>query len=74
MRDLPSIFTTTRVNGMEDNELERLASESPEVQTERKELQAEYDALKKGLQICNKFKERKSTGNYSNHYNIRFKH
>lgn len=61
MRDLPSIFTTTRVNGMEDNELERLASESPEVQTERKELQAEYDALKKGLQICNKFKERKST-------------
>ncbi|KAF3062110.1 Interferon-induced GTP-binding protein Mx [Daldinia childiae] len=74
MRDLPSIFTTTRVNGMEDNELERLASESPEVQTERKELQAEYDALKKGLQICNKFKERKSTRNYSNPYNIRFKH
>ncbi|KAI0852872.1 P-loop containing nucleoside triphosphate hydrolase protein [Daldinia vernicosa] len=60
IRDLPSIFTTTRVNKMEDDELERLASESPEVQTERKELRAEYEALKKGLQICNKFKERKA--------------
>ncbi|KAI1100697.1 P-loop containing nucleoside triphosphate hydrolase protein [Jackrogersella minutella] len=61
IRDLPSIFSTDRVNQMEDDELERLSSESPEIQTERKELQAEYDALKKGLQICNKFKERKVT-------------
>ncbi|KAI0111655.1 P-loop containing nucleoside triphosphate hydrolase protein [Daldinia grandis] len=61
IRDLPSILTTTKINMMEDNELERLASESPEVQTERKELWAEYEALKKGLQICKKSKERKTT-------------
>ncbi|KAI1800098.1 P-loop containing nucleoside triphosphate hydrolase protein [Daldinia bambusicola] len=63
--DLPSILTTAKINEMEDSELERLASESPEVQTERKELQAEYEALEKGLQICNKFKERKATPMHS---------
>ncbi|KAI1209457.1 P-loop containing nucleoside triphosphate hydrolase protein [Annulohypoxylon truncatum] len=61
IRDLPSIFTSEKVNQMEDNELERLASESPEIKLERKELQEEYDALMKGLQICNKFRERKAT-------------
>ncbi|KAI0379189.1 P-loop containing nucleoside triphosphate hydrolase protein [Hypomontagnella monticulosa] len=60
IRELPSIFTTDKVNEMEDDELERLASDSPEIQAERDELQAEHDALKKGLQICNKFKERKT--------------
>ncbi|KAI1772259.1 P-loop containing nucleoside triphosphate hydrolase protein [Hypoxylon cercidicola] len=61
IKDLPSIFTTERVNQMEDEELKRLASESPEVQVERKELQEEYEDLEKGLQVCNKFKQRKST-------------
>ncbi|KAI1479949.1 P-loop containing nucleoside triphosphate hydrolase protein, partial [Daldinia eschscholtzii] len=61
IRDLPSILTTAKIHEMEDNELERLASESPEVQIERKELQSEYEALEKGLQICNKFKQRKTT-------------
>lgn len=61
IKDLPSIFTTERVNQMEDDELKRLASESPEIQVDRKELEKEYDDLKKGLQICNRFKERKTT-------------
>lgn len=61
IKDLPSIFTTERVNQMEDEELQRLASESPEVQADREELQKELDDLKKGLQICNKFKQREST-------------
>ncbi|KAI2601738.1 P-loop containing nucleoside triphosphate hydrolase protein [Hypoxylon sp. NC1633] len=61
IRDLPSIFTTEKMNQMEVDELERLASESPEIQVERQELQAEYDALMKGLHICNRFKERKIT-------------
>ncbi|KAI1073392.1 P-loop containing nucleoside triphosphate hydrolase protein [Whalleya microplaca] len=61
IRDLPSIFTTDKVNQMEDNELERLASESPEIQIERREVQAEYDALKKGLKLCNEFRGRKAT-------------
>ncbi|KAI1764092.1 P-loop containing nucleoside triphosphate hydrolase protein [Hypoxylon sp. FL1150] len=61
IKDLPSIFTTERVNQMEDEELERLASESPEVQMDRQELEKELDDLKKGLKICNKFKQREST-------------
>ncbi|KAI2467191.1 P-loop containing nucleoside triphosphate hydrolase protein [Annulohypoxylon bovei var. microspora] len=61
IRDLPSIFTTEKVNQMEDDELERLASESPEMILERAELREELDALKKGLQICNSFKGRKAT-------------
>ncbi|KAI1460459.1 P-loop containing nucleoside triphosphate hydrolase protein [Annulohypoxylon moriforme] len=65
IRALPTIFTSERVNQMEDDELERLASESPEIKVEREELQAEYDALMKGLQICNKFKERKATESIS---------
>ncbi|KAI1467549.1 P-loop containing nucleoside triphosphate hydrolase protein [Daldinia caldariorum] len=63
--DLPSILTTAKINEMEDSELERLASESPEVETERNELQSEYEALQKGLRICNKFKERKTTAMHS---------
>ncbi|KAI1386830.1 P-loop containing nucleoside triphosphate hydrolase protein [Hypoxylon trugodes] len=61
MRDLPSIFDTTMVSLMKRDELERLASESPEIQVEREELKAECNALKKGLQICNRFRERKTT-------------
>ncbi|KAI1375695.1 P-loop containing nucleoside triphosphate hydrolase protein [Hypoxylon crocopeplum] len=55
MRDLPFTIKTEKFNQMEDSELERLTCESPETQEERKELQAEDDALKKGLQICSKF-------------------
>lgn len=62
IRYLPSIFTSERVNQMEDEELEQLASESPEIKIEREELKQEYEALMEGLRICRKFKERKATG------------
>ncbi|KAI1498932.1 P-loop containing nucleoside triphosphate hydrolase protein [Biscogniauxia marginata] len=61
IRDLPLIFTTETVNQMEDSELERLASESPGIRQERTEIRAEHDILKKGLQLCKKFKARNST-------------
>ncbi|XDG09727.1 hypothetical protein ABKA04_009342 [Annulohypoxylon sp. FPYF3050] len=61
IRYLPSIFTSERVNQMEDEELEQLASESPEIKIEREELKQEYEALMEGLRICRKFKERKAT-------------
>ncbi|KAI0002774.1 P-loop containing nucleoside triphosphate hydrolase protein [Xylariaceae sp. FL0662B] len=61
IRDLPSIFTTEKVNQMDDSELACLASESPEIQVNRNELQAEYDALKRGLELCNKYRPRKVT-------------
>ncbi|KAI1442064.1 P-loop containing nucleoside triphosphate hydrolase protein [Annulohypoxylon stygium] len=65
IRYLPSIFTSERVNQMEDEELEQLASESPEIKIEREELKQEYEALMEGLRICRKFKERKATESIS---------
>ena len=50
--ELPGIFTTERVIDMDDDELERLASESAEIIEERARLQGEYDALRKGLKAC----------------------
>ncbi|KAI1342492.1 P-loop containing nucleoside triphosphate hydrolase protein [Xylariaceae sp. FL0016] len=54
--ELPTILTTNQVNCMDDEELKNLASESTDTQTERAELQLEYDAMQKGLRICNKFR------------------
>ncbi|RYP20957.1 hypothetical protein DL765_002494 [Monosporascus sp. GIB2] len=48
IRDLPNVFTTRAVNRMEPTKLEQLASESPDIQQERTELQGEIDALTKG--------------------------
>ncbi|KAI8630598.1 hypothetical protein F5Y19DRAFT_51675 [Xylariaceae sp. FL1651] len=62
IKDLPTILTTGMVSQMEDDELERLAAESEEIQVERAELQSEYDALKKGLDHCKSYKGRESTG------------
>lgn len=65
VRDLPNVFTTRVVNRMHRSELERLASESPDIQQERIELQAEHDSLKKGLAACNKYRDRPMTGKCS---------
>ncbi|KAI1322603.1 hypothetical protein F5Y16DRAFT_413177 [Xylariaceae sp. FL0255] len=64
IKDLPSILTTSEVSQMENDRLERLAAESSELQVERAELQAEYEALKKGIDLCKSYKSRKSTGLY----------
>ncbi|RYP79473.1 hypothetical protein DL770_006654 [Monosporascus sp. CRB-9-2] len=61
VRDLPSVFTTRTVSCMEPAKLEKLASESPEIQQERTELQEEIDALTKGLESCNKYRDRPMT-------------
>ncbi|KAI0161282.1 P-loop containing nucleoside triphosphate hydrolase protein [Xylariaceae sp. FL1272] len=59
INELPTILTTSRVSQMEDDELIKLAAESADIQVERTELQAEYEALKKGLDLCKSYKARK---------------
>ncbi|RYP76351.1 hypothetical protein DL771_001790 [Monosporascus sp. 5C6A] len=61
VRDLPNVFTTRAVNRMEPAKLEQLASESPDIQQERAELQGEIDALTKGLESCNRYRDRPMT-------------
>lgn len=62
IKDLPMILTTSMVSQMEEEELQRLAAESAEVQTERAELQNEYEALRKGLDLCKRYRARSSLG------------
>lgn len=64
VRDLPNLFTTRVVNRMQQAELKQLASESPDIRQERTEVQAEYDALKKGLEACNKHRDRPMTSEH----------
>ncbi|KAK6220908.1 hypothetical protein LQW54_001828 [Pestalotiopsis sp. IQ-011] len=58
LEDLPNVFTTDRVNRMDDNELEQLAAESGATWAERSTLQEECESLKKSLQFCNKYYRR----------------
>ncbi|KAI0026161.1 hypothetical protein F4780DRAFT_11423 [Xylariomycetidae sp. FL0641] len=60
--EIPSIFTTEMVCQMSSEEVKRLGAEAPEIQVERTEVQAEYDALRKGLTLCNKYRARGATG------------
>jgi FtsZ-binding cell division protein ZapB len=62
IKDLPTILTTIAVSQMEDDELQRLAAESADIQVERTELQAEYESLKKGLDLCKSYRARNSIG------------
>ena len=59
---IPYIFTTDMVNKMEDDELRLLAAESPSTQQDRAELQRDHDALKQGLQLLGRYRERSTTG------------
>ncbi|TGJ86557.1 hypothetical protein E0Z10_g2250 [Xylaria hypoxylon] len=61
IKDLPTIFTTSVVSQMEDDMLERLATESTDIQVERAELIVECEALQKGLDICKTYRGRNTT-------------
>ncbi|KAI8945016.1 P-loop containing nucleoside triphosphate hydrolase protein [Xylaria longipes] len=61
IKDLPAIFTTSVVSQMDDEMLERLAAESPDIQVERAELEVECEALQKGLDLCKTYRTRKPT-------------
>lgn len=62
MADIPNILTPLKVDVMSEERLEELAAESEYVQSERAELQNEADILRKGLDICKKYRPREATG------------
>ncbi|KAH8671708.1 hypothetical protein BX600DRAFT_434804 [Xylariales sp. PMI_506] len=59
--ELPSIFTTDIANRMDDDMLRSLAAESASNQLDRAEMQRDYDTLKRGLRLLNRYRERKAT-------------
>ncbi|EAQ83169.1 hypothetical protein CHGG_10987 [Chaetomium globosum CBS 148.51] len=52
IRDLPTIFTPTKVDGMDTARLQYLASETEDLQRQRQELQQEVTILREGLRKC----------------------
>ena len=60
--DVPSILTPRKVDGMNPDRLNELASESDEVQTERQMLREEADTLREGLRRCQQHRHRPLTG------------
>lgn len=54
LRDLPDIFSPPEVAGYTDEELERIAGETPEVVARRRELQEQLETLQAGLKDLRK--------------------
>ncbi|KAI1122449.1 P-loop containing nucleoside triphosphate hydrolase protein [Nemania abortiva] len=61
VKELPTILTTSAVSQMKDDMLEKLAAESADIQTQRKELDIECEKLEKGLDLCKTYRGRNST-------------
>lgn len=59
--DIDSILTPRKVDCMSEDRLNELASESEEMQAERKALQKEVDILRRGLQKCQRHRPREMT-------------
>lgn len=60
--DLHTILTPSMVIHMDDGHLQELASESEDVQAERRKLQHEVKNLRKGLKKCQKYRVHEKTG------------
>ncbi len=60
--DLPTILTPSTVIRMSEERLKELASESEDVQAERKVLQYEVSILRAGLRKCQQFRPHERTG------------
>ncbi|OTB02476.1 hypothetical protein M426DRAFT_62199 [Hypoxylon sp. CI-4A] len=56
IKDLPSIITTEMFNEMDDSQVDKLVSQSPEILEESKKLQEKQCALQEGLQVLDKFR------------------
>ncbi|KAM0807103.1 putative GED domain-containing protein [Seiridium cardinale] len=61
IEDLPHLFTSEKVNQMENEELEQLAAETEELRLERAQVKEEHDSLKKGLEFCSKYRKREAS-------------
>lgn len=62
IRDLPAIFTPTKVDGMDAERLRYLASETEDLQRQRQDLQQEVTILREGLRKCQKHRPRQQPG------------
>ncbi|KAL2173145.1 P-loop containing nucleoside triphosphate hydrolase protein [Thermothelomyces heterothallicus CBS 202.75] len=65
VRDIPTILTPMKVDGMSADALEELASESEEVQIQRRRLEDEVKILREGLRKCQKHERRELPGRLS---------
>lgn len=62
VRDIDTILTPKRVDRMNKETLEQLASEREDIQVQRKMLQDEVKVLRDGLRQCQRHKPRDRTG------------
>jgi len=62
VRDIPTILTPMKVDAMSANTLEELASESEEVQIQRRRLEDEVKILREGLRKCQRHERRELPG------------
>ena len=60
--DLPNILDPDKVPSMTDENVQKLAAESPQVRRERDELQAQLAKLQKGLAAFQEFQPREFIG------------
>jgi hypothetical protein len=59
--DIDKILSPREVEQMDEAQLKQLAAESDDVSTFREELEHQVRDLRAGLQMCQKYKERKAT-------------
>jgi uncharacterized protein YlxW (UPF0749 family) len=62
IRDLPGTFTPTKVDGMDSERLQYLASETEDLQGQRQDLQQEVIILREGLRKCQRHRLRRRAG------------
>ncbi|KAL2148926.1 hypothetical protein VTH82DRAFT_1612 [Thermothelomyces myriococcoides] len=65
IRDIPTILTPMKVDGMPTETLDELASESEEVQIQRRSLEDEVKILREGLRKCQRHERRELPGRLS---------
>jgi len=64
LNGIPNILTPEMVLDMSDDMVQRVATESPQVERTREDLRNQLDKLHKGLDICQKYRPRHSAGKF----------
>lgn len=64
INDIPNTLTPEMVLDMSDDMVQRIATESPQVERSREDLRRRLDKLQEGLEICQKHRPRQSVGEF----------